>query len=414
MRILNVVTQYWPYMGGAPNYIKEMSERFVKDGNEVTVYTTNAWDLEYLFFSDRARTNLSTEVIKGVKVKRYPVRHFSPNSLTRQLLGRIPLRASKFLFRFPSAILPELWRDLLIEGRRYDLIHATPSPFYSLIYPAYIAARFWRKPFAVTPFVHTGTPRGDSQIAMHTHPDQVSVLKASDLVIVQSAVEKKALIEKGIPGCKINILGMGVNPDDISGGNPEHFRSRYIIAEKDKIIAYVGALIHDKGAFHLLDAFVKLKKQLGHVRLVMAGHASVEFQNYFNEKPDGVKKSCILMGNVGGEDKASLFQACDVLALPSRADSYGIVFLEAWLAGKPVIGAYAGGIPEVISDGEDGFLVPFGDVHMLSEYLSHLMKDPELCRRMGQKGREKVLRSCTWDQRYHKIKYWFEDLARHR
>jgi glycosyltransferase involved in cell wall biosynthesis len=306
-----------------------------------------------------------------------------------------------------------MWRDLARTGRGYDLIHATPSPFYSLIYPAYLAARFWRKPFAVTPFVHTGTPRGDSQMAMHTGADQLAVLKKSDLVIVQSSVERKALIEKGVPECKVNVLGMGVNSDDVSGGDSRRFRSKYKIAEKEKIIAYVGALIRDKGAFHLLDAVARIEEP-SPVRLVMAGHASVEFKKHLSEKPKRIRECCVLMGNVGGRDKIDLFEACDVLALPSRADSYGIVFLEAWLAGKPVIGAYAGGIPEVISDGEDGFLVPFGDVHMLSECLFHLLNDPELRRRMGRKGRKKVLKSCTWDLRYQKARRWFEDLAGHR
>jgi len=414
MHILNVVTQYWPYRGGAPNYAKEMSERFIKAGEGVTVFTTNAWDLDYLFFPDRAQIDPSEEVINGVKVKRYPVRHLSPDSFTRQVLGRIPRRGFRLLFRFPSAILPEMWRDLLLAGRHFDIIHATPSPFYSLIYPAYLSSRLWKKPFVVTPFVHTGTPRGDSQITMHTQPDQIAVLKSSDLVIVQSSIEKRALIERGVPGNKVTILGMGVNPQDISGGDSKRFKSKYAIGDCEKIIIYVGALIYDKGAFHLLDAFARLKKQFNDLRLVMAGHPSVEFQKYFNEQPVEIKKACLLLGNVGGEDKSDLFEACDIMALPSRADSYGIVFLEAWLAGKPVIGCYAGGIPEVISNGEDGFLVPFGDVHMLSEYLSLLLKNPELGRLMGQRGQAKVLAYCTWDQRYQKISQWFEDLTRRK
>ncbi|MDP8249011.1 MAG: glycosyltransferase family 4 protein [Candidatus Tritonobacter lacicola] len=408
MRILNVITQYWPYRGGAPNYVKEMSERFVRDGNEVTVYTTNAWDLDYLFFPDRKSIDAGSEVINGVRVNRYPVRHLPAGGFVRKIMRHLPSRAARFLFRFPSAILPEMWRDLLVRARDFDLIHAAPSPFYSLLYPAFFSARLLGVPFCITPFVHVGTPRGDSQLAMHTEPDQLAVLRASALVIVQSRAEKKALVERGVAAGKVEVLGMGVNPDDIAGGSVERFRKKHNIGADERIVSYVGALIYDKGAFHALDAVGRLRRRGDTIRLVMAGHPSIEFQEYLGRQPRQVKEGCILLGNVGGEDKLDLFAACDVLVLPSRGDSYGIVYLEAWLAGKPVIGSYAGGVPEVIADGEDGFLVPFGDDHMLGEYIRILLQNDELSRRMGEKGRKKVLDSCTWDQRYEKVKQWFK------
>ncbi|MFN8515884.1 MAG: glycosyltransferase [Chloroflexia bacterium] len=57
-----------------------------------------------------------------------------------------------------------------------------------------------------------------------------------------------------------------------------------------------------------------------------------------------------------------MLAAASIFALPSRTDSFGITFLEAWCNGVPVIGARAGSIPDVIDDGEDELLVPFGDV----------------------------------------------------
>ncbi|MCX5727206.1 MAG: glycosyltransferase family 4 protein [Candidatus Saganbacteria bacterium] len=399
-------------MGGAPNYVKEMSERFVRDGNEVTVYTTNAWDLEFLFFPDRKSIMISEENVNGVKVRRYPVRHLKPNNMLRKILGRLPSAGARFLFKFPSAIMPELWRDIIVSSRNYDLIHATPSPFYSLIYPAYVAARLWNIPFIVTPFIHTGIPRGDSQLAMHTTPDQIRILKASNLVIVQSEIEKQALVMRGIKNERIFILGMGVNPDDIKGGDPVRFRLKHRIATNEAIIIYVGMITYDKGAFHVLDAFRKLLECGLKTTLVMAGHPSIEFQQYYDSQPLMVRQYCILTENISGMDKMDLFEAADLLVLPSRADSYGIVFLEAWLAGKPVIGAFAGGVPEVIIDGKDGFLIPFGNAHMLAEYIITLLNNPELRRKMGNSGREKVLMNCTWERRYNQVRSWFDGLVK--
>ena len=95
--------------------------------------------------------------------------------------------------------------------------------------------------------------------------------------------------------------------------------------------------------------------------------------------------------NFPEEEKADLLTACDLLVLPSQAESFGVVFLEAWAKGKPVIGARLPALEEMIDDGEDGFLVPYGDPLSLAAAANKLIKDPELRKNMGEKGRLKVL-----------------------
>lgn len=83
-----------------------------------------------------------------------------------------------------------------------------------------------------------------------------------------------------------------------------------------------------------------------------------------------------------------------MFALPSIAESFGIVYLEAWLCEKPVIGA----VQCVIEDGQDGFLVDPHGTGELSEAILRLIGDPDLCRRFGRRGREKTLASFTWSE----------------
>jgi phosphatidylinositol alpha-1,6-mannosyltransferase len=90
--------------------------------------------------------------------------------------------------------------------------------------------------------------------------------------------------------------------------------------------------------------------------------------------------------------------------MPSIADSFGIAFLEGWLLSLPAIGAFAGGIPEAIDDGRDGFLVPFGDWHMLAEYIELLIKNPSLAQELGETGRQKVWRQFTWERVLERFK----------
>ncbi len=186
------------------------------------------------------------------------------------------------------------------------------------------------------------------------------------------------------------------------------------MGEGERVVLFAGALIRDKGCFEVVEAVRMLRDAGVPVRLVAAGQPSAEFTEFYSALPAPLRDACILTGNIRGREKRDMFHACDLLAMPSRADSYGIVYLEAWAAGKPVIGAFAGGVPDVIRDGEDGFLVPFGDSHMLAEYIRMLLDDPGLARRMGERGREKVAAGCAWENRYGRVAALFDRLARCR
>ena len=98
--------------------------------------------------------------------------------------------------------------------------------------------------------------------------------------------------------------------------------------------------------------------------------------------------------------KKDLFAAGDVFVLPSRTDSYGAVFLESWVNKKPVIGAKAGGVSEVIKHGEDGFLVKFGNLKEIVCFIRLLLTNEELAEKMGASGLLKVNNGLSWEDRY--------------
>ena len=108
------------------------------------------------------------------------------------------------------------------------------------------------------------------------------------------------------------------------------------------------------------------------------------------------------------EEKRDAFDACDLFAMSSRYDSFGIVYLEAWRCGKPVIGAKVGAIPEVIEEGKDGLLVEFGEVDQLASAIISLLNNPDLCREMGEAGRKKVIDKFNWQKNIGKIEEVFK------
>jgi glycosyltransferase involved in cell wall biosynthesis len=89
--------------------------------------------------------------------------------------------------------------------------------------------------------------------------------------------------------------------------------------------------------------------------------------------------------------------AGDVFASPSGFESFGITYLEAWAAGKPVIGCRSGAVPSVITEGQDGILVDYKDDRELAGALLEILLDPGLQAKLAANGRQKVNDNYTWE-----------------
>jgi len=123
-----------------------------------------------------------------------------------------------------------------------------------------------------------------------------------------------------------------------------------------------------------------------HLNLVGTGDDQPRLRAVASEH--GVKDRVTFWGVLDDAQLAAAYADCDVFVMPSKMEGFGIVFLEAMLRGKPCIGGAHGGTPEVIEHGKSGFLVEYGDVDALVRYLLALRADPDLRRRLGERGRE--------------------------
>ena len=402
MHLLQVVHRYWPYRGGSEQYFQEMSERLVKKGHRVTVITTDAWDIEYFYYEDRKHLEVLEEVHNGVHIRRFRARHITRDHCrAMRILSRLPFDPVKHIFTLPSAFLPDLYLYILRRTiKDVDIVHASPMPHSSILYAGYLIARKIGTPFVITPFIHTAEGEGSTVRSGYNSRHQISLLRRASLIIIQTEAERKFLLKHGIDKEKTHLLGMGVNKEENTGGDGERFRKKYGIAKDMPVVLHIGTLAYDKGTIHLIEAMKMRWSEGKKGHLVFAGPILSEVKSYLDRQEGDILKNMTFLGFAEGRTKKDMFQACDVMALPSRAESFGIVYLEAWLAGKPVIGAFAGGVPYVIDDGKDGFLVPFGDTHMLAEYIDKLISEKALAREMGKRGFHKVMRTATWGKRY--------------
>ena len=95
------------------------------------------------------------------------------------------------------------------------------------------------------------------------------------------------------------------------------------------------------------------------------------------------------------QEKVNLLHLADLLVLPSQYEAFGIVFLEAWICGKAVIGTTEGAMPSVI--GTEGYVCRFGDAEDLRNKIAATLSNSDALKRMGLDGRQKVLHKYTWD-----------------
>ena len=105
----------------------------------------------------------------------------------------------------------------------------------------------------------------------------------------------------------------------------------------------------------------------------------------------GVSRHVIFTGRVDNDEgKYAYYDACDLFVMPSRFEAFGLSFLEAWHAAKPVLGGNRGGSTEIIEDGFDGVIVDPDDVLAVGRTICNLMRDPARLRQMGRRGRVKA------------------------
>lgn len=218
-------------------------------------------------------------------------------------------------------------------------------------------------------------------------------LVAADLILAPSCFTAHKIAEvQGIPSMKIRRLPWPLSPSFLALAES---KSKLRLPDgfpPGQVILSVGRWASNeqyKGADELIRAAALLAQKLPDVRLVLVGTGDDLPRLRRLAAESGGPAPCFLEG-LSREQVAASYAAADIFALPSTGEGFGLVFLEAMAFGKPVVGAAAGGITDVIDDAVNGFLVPPGDSNALSSGLEKLLCDPALRSKLGQEGARKV------------------------
>ena len=204
-------------------------------------------------------------------------------------------------------------------------------------------------------------------------------------IIAVTEGERKELLKIGAPSDRTFVIPLSLEPSNYTG-NGDNLRKKYGLEGKFVVLATPWV---DKGAVDVLIALKHLSKKYANLALLTFGEPDIEYLKALSSsKPLGF--TAINLGWIYGQTKSDAFAASDVLAMPSTADAFGMVYLELWDCKKPVIGAKNTAAEHIIKDGSDGFLVEMHDVEELEKKLEKLIENPELASKMGQNGKHRV------------------------
>ncbi|MCX7682695.1 MAG: glycosyltransferase [Anaerolineae bacterium] len=178
-------------------------------------------------------------------------------------------------------------------------------------------------------------------------------------------------------------------------------------AEGPLTVLFVGRLEKRKGILDLFQAIPAVLQAVPETKFIMAGRDNSEhdgflrqtgmnYPAYFLQRYGRYASRVEFRGQVSDEELQSLYQSCDLFVAPSLYESFGLIYLEAMNYAKPVIGCYAGGVPEVVENGITGLLVDPGAPHALAEAMVSLLRSPARLREMGLAGRQRLLDKFTY------------------
>lgn len=175
----------------------------------------------------------------------------------------------------------------------------------------------------------------------------------------------------------------------------------------EKLLLHISNFRPVKRIGDVVDVFAKVNEAMP-ARLLFVGEGPELSKTICKVKEMGLTDRVVFAGKQ--DDVAQVISLADVMLLPSEKESFGLVALEAMACGVPTVGSNAGGIPELITHGETGFLAPIGDTRQMADYAIRLLRDPELYERIAKACLERArtvfcndLITVQYEQIYYRV-----------
>src|SRR5215470_1420673 len=219
-------------------------------------------------------------------------------------------------------------------------------------------------------------------------------LRRANLVLAPSrSTAEHVAQQQGVPAEMVRVLPWALDPqfEALLTAHPQPSPPANFAS--GRVILTVGRWAESeryKGMDTLITALPRLLPRWPDLQLAIVGGGDDRpWLEHLTER-NGVRRHVRFFSGLSYQELSACYAACEIFALPSAAEGFGLVYLEAMARGKPVIGGAHGGAPEVIEDGKTGYLVQHGDAVQLATSIETLLAHPEVAREMGARGKKRV------------------------
>jgi L-malate glycosyltransferase len=300
--------------------------------------------------------------------------------------GELRRRAEEGLDFFPMAPRTEMdltaaWRlSRLLKQLRPDVVHAHDPHGVAMAALALSMSTAPTRPRLIA----------SRRVDFHLRSSALSRWKYRqvDCFICASDAIRTMLVGDGIPPRRAVTVHEGIDLGRVKAAPAAELHKELWLPHHAPIVGNVAALVPHKGQRYLIDAAARLLRDEPDTRVVIAGEGELQAALVQQIRHHHLEKHVILAGF--RPDILSLHKAFDVFVMSSVTEGLGTSLLDAMACARPVVATSVGGIPEVVVDGETGFLVPPRDPEALAAAIGRLMADRGLREKMGAAGLERV------------------------
>jgi len=383
MRILQVIPVFSASFGGPVAVVRSMSKELAKR-HEVTIYTTTAVDKRHDF-----RSSAFEVVSDGCHVNYFP---------------RVTVFGG-------LNVSPTMARALKQSLRKYDVVHLHSwRHFQDLAVHHY--ARKYRVPYVLQ--THGSLPRIMAVRRLKWIYDGLfgyRLLRDASRVIALSQTEAEQYRSMGVLEDKIEVIPNGIDLSEYADLPPKgSFRKKLSLNKNEKIVLFLGRIHRIKGVDILIKAFANVNRELENVKLVIVGPDD----GYLYEagalaRTLGIGDKIAFIGPLYGVNKLEAYVDAEFIVVPSFYEIFGIVILEAYACGKPVIASRVIGPKELVLDGETGILVNPGEINQLADAIKLLLYNEGKTRNMGMNAKQFVTENFDIERIVNKIEMLYKE-----
>ncbi len=400
IRALLVIARYWPAIGGAEMHSREMLKHLRRQGvhPKVLCHASNQQiPNERAILEAPNHSFLDNEIPVEQKTYSHSVKplvsllaHAYPNNRWCR-----PIYNS-FIRRFSA-------KSITDSATHCQLIHNVYCGMTMVSEAALVAAKKLNIPFVFTPLARTCDGPGNAWATKRL----LKLYEGADAVIALTEHERAWLISLGVSANKVHVCPMApLLPSQIPEPEAATNLRSHLGLNNEPIVLFLGRHDESKGYQALVEASGRIWQSKPDTQLVFFGPQTDTSRAYFSSVSDPrihlVESPCQAL-------KMSALESCNLLCVPSVKESLGVVYLEAWHSGKPVI---AGDIPVLrglIDHGKNGF-VCHPNAHEVARYVLRILRNRKLSAQMGERGRSLVASTYTWPTIAQKINHIYQML----